>query len=157
MGSILSFLKGHRVTHKPPTAPINKMASFSAAFGVLGSEGGLLLNFKGRFGARVTTVLTHKLQSEWNKISGDCKKKNIGSTFEFDDAACLVPGRRAEGPGTAAALMMMRDSERKRKTHNCCISWIPRMMGIKCPTSEPSSFLFIFFFPQGTSRAALDN
>lgn len=68
-GKHIIFLKGHRVTHKPPTAPINKMASFSAAFGVLDSEGGLLLNFKRRFRARVMTVLKDKLQSEWNKIS----------------------------------------------------------------------------------------
>lgn len=146
MGSILSFLKGHRVTHKPPTAPINKMASFSAAFGVLGSEGGLLLNFKRRFGARVTTVLTDKLQSELNKISGDCKKKISEAPLSLMMPPAGVPGRRAEGPGAAATLMMMRDSERKRKTHNCCISWIPRMMGMKCPTSEPS-FLFIFYSP----------
>ncbi len=46
-GKRIIFLKGHRVTHNPPTVPINKMASFSAEFGALGSKGGLPLNFKG--------------------------------------------------------------------------------------------------------------
>lgn len=41
-GKHIIFLKGHRVTHNPPTVPINKMASFSGAFGALGSEGALL-------------------------------------------------------------------------------------------------------------------
>lgn len=51
-GKHIIFLKGHRVTHNPPTVPINKMASFSAAFGALGSKGGLPLNFKRQFKAR---------------------------------------------------------------------------------------------------------
>lgn len=51
-GKHIIFLKGHRVTHNPPTVPINEMASFSAAFGALGSQGGLPLNFKRQFKAR---------------------------------------------------------------------------------------------------------
>ena len=76
-GKHIIFLKGHRGTHNPPTVPINKMVSFSGAFGASCSKRSAIKNSASSISDHNYKQHRSTVEHEWQYRVQQCAKETL--------------------------------------------------------------------------------